>query len=262
MAQGELQDLARRRLRVARTFSWAARVFLGAVMLMAVAGFLIPSQDGDFPLRMVPLLAGMMLIALGSVILTRGRVADALVNDRYNGGPLVVRRSPRRLLEDLSGYLVLAIGYGVSGLVVMADQPLTDAAPFGLLFGFTVLISLWFAGKAALRLVRPSPLLAVTEEGMFAPDIMREMVPWKDVQSLPVAPGGTLLLLVLRAVNARANARSFLSRAIGHKDAYPIAGRAADATQADVMAAVAHYRPDLSGGPVALPPGVSFTSTF
>jgi hypothetical protein len=210
---------------------------------MGAAMLALGPSSGEFPIGLE--LSGLLFLTLSGVLITQVHLAAEGQAIRYAGGPLVVQSRPSHLAALLIASVLAVLGSGlmVAALVAFVHGSLLIALEF-VAVG-SVVGGLVSAGIFVRRLYRPEPIVVVSDEGVFVPAVMRHPVLWEDIESVPVAASGTPLLIGLKARNAGDNHRSFWSRPMTKIATHAVYGRAADATQADVLLAIARYRPAL-----------------
>lgn len=227
----------------ARIQALAALVYLAVVACLGAAVTALKLSRGDFPFDLN--MSGLLLLSIGAVLTTQVHLAAERQPIRYSAGPMVVRNCPRRLVVLLAGGILYFIGFGLiaGALFSLIDGGLMIG--LAIAFGLTLIGGFALAAMTALQLIRGEPIVVVSDEGIFAPAVMRRVVAWEDIESLPVAASGTPLLIALKTLKGRENHRSFWSRPLSKIATHAVYGRAADATQADILLAIAHYRPAL-----------------
>lgn len=259
MTRDDIVELARRRRWFARIKAIGAQAFLGLAGLLFALITLLPSDrlSGTATWNAI----GVLLLGVGAVLLTLADLADAKQPDRYAGGDLTVGRSDGRLGQFAAGHLMLAAGFASTGFATLQ----TFDGPGGWLIGSTLAVMvigcLVQAGWSWLQRLNAAPILTVSGEGLFAPALMRRPVKWDELESVPVAPSVTPYLLALKVRNAADYPQSFWTRPMNRKATHLIQARAADASQADVLMAVADFRPELIEA-LALPPATGLMSAI
>lgn len=243
MTRVEIIELAERRKKFARFQALPASVAFVVVVLMGAAVLVLGPSSSEFPIGLE--LSGLLFLMFSGVLITQVQLAAESQAIRYAGGPLIVQSRPRHLAVLLLGSVLATLGSGllVAALVAFIHGSLLIALGFvavGSMVGGLVSI-----GVFVRRLYRPEPIVVVSDEGVFAPAVMRRPVPWEDIESVPVAASGTPLLIALKTREDPENYRSVWSRPLNKIATHVVYGRAADASQADVLLAIAHYRPAL-----------------
>jgi hypothetical protein len=243
MTQADIIELAERRKKFARLQALPALVSVMVVVLVGAAVLALGLSSGEFPIGLE--LSGLLLLTLSGVLMTQVHLAAESQAIRYAGGSLVVQSRPSHLAALLIASVLVTLGSGlmVAALVTFMHGSLLIALEFvavGSAIG-----GLASAGVFVRRLYRPEPIVVVSDEGVFAPSAMRRPVAWEDIESVPVAASGTPLLIALKTRKGRENYRSFWSRPVTKIATHAVYARAADATQADLLLAIAHYKPAL-----------------
>lgn len=241
MTRDDMHELAVRRQRFAQL---RVRVSQGYVVLTAglvglVALTFRRDLDGGLFLNSL----GCFLMATGALLLTRAGLADTKQPDRYGGGDLVVRRDPRHMREYMLAYLMQGCGCAVMASGVISS--LGGGWLTGAVSAMCLLGGLVRAGPYVLQWFRPTPVLTVSREGLFAPDVMRRPMTWDELESIPAAPSAPPYLLALKTRDRDDNRPSFWARPLGTRATHLILGRAADTSQADILLAIANFRPSL-----------------
>lgn len=243
MTRAEIIELAERRKTFARLQALPALAYLTLVACLGAAITALKLSRGEFPFD--PNISGLLLLSIGAVLITQDHIAAERQPIRYAGGPLVVRSRPNRLMMLLAASVLHLIGFGLiaGALFSLVDGGLMVGLAFA--FGLVLISGFALAAVIARQLHRGGPIVVVSDEGVFAPAVMRRPVAWEDIESIPVAASGTPLLVALKARRDRENYRSFWSRPLSRIATHAVYGQAVDATQADVLLAIAHYRPAL-----------------
>jgi len=263
MTRDDIVELERRRQRFARRYWLPMRVWWLIVIVAVVMAEWLMRGDAYYS-RLNSL--GLVLLALASLV--RGQIAllQAKIPSRYVDGPLIVKENRRRLGWFVVGKAAETAAFVLIGLRMATLGPLWLSAVLGLAAALAAGGSLVSIGWAVSRLVRPEPLLTVSDAGVFAPSVMRAPIAWKDIVSIPIATTHPLGMPSLEAPAAWGNHRSFWSRPSKRKPGtatHFLPGYAADASQADVLLAIENYRPDLVRA-LQLPAskGFAFTPAF
>ncbi len=230
-------------MKFARTYAGAALVYFVLVVCLTVAIVPLSLSRGEAPFDFN--LAGLLMIAAGAVLATREQLSAERQPVRHSVGPLIVRSRPGRLMALLAASVLYVVGFC---LIAAALFPLISggmAIGLASVFGLVAISAFVYIWVVARQIHRDEPILVVSEEGIYAPAVMQRPLAWTDIDSVPVAASGTSLLFALKAPNAVDNHRSFWWRPLSRVATHAVYARAADATQADILLAIAHYRPAL-----------------
>lgn len=243
MTRAEIIELSARRMKFARIYAVAALVYFVLVACLSVAIVPLSLSRGERPFDFN--LAGLLLLATGAVLATREQLSAERQPLRHSVGPLTVQSRPGRLMTLLAASVLNIVGFCLIAAALFSL--ISGGIMIGLAsaFGLAMIGALVHVWVVARQLHRGEPILVVSEEGVYAPAVMQRPLAWTDIESVPVAASGTPLLIALKARNAGDNHRSFWWRPLSRVATHAVYARAADATQADILLAIAHYRPAL-----------------
>ncbi|MFZ4608037.1 MAG: hypothetical protein ACOYM5_17470 [Caulobacter sp.] len=211
---------------------------------MAALALLGLAVDGIYPeatIRWVNL--SLLVLAAGGLLTNWARRSDDRRAPRYGGGELIIGNDRGLLAVYCVGAILQAIGFGGFGKVWPFEDGMSSF--FAILGGVMAVGMLLLAADLARRIFFPTPLVVVSEQGLYAPGMMRSVIAWDLIDSLPVASSGTPMQLAINAPAARANIRSVLLRPIGQRATHVIYALAPDASQADLLFAIATFKPAL-----------------
>lgn len=259
MTGAEIIELGERRKRFARFHVQLALACLVLLTLLSLAMYAPGLSEGAVASDLS--LVGPWSLSFGAVLTTQAHLRTERQPIRYSTGPLVVRSRPGRLATLLAGTVLFPLGLG------LIASALVERFEGGLMLGLMAAIGLGMIGaivmvwEIAAPALRGGPILVVSDEGVFAPAVMHRPVAWDDIASVPVAPSGTSIVLGLKVRKGAENYRSFWSRPLTKIASHVIYVRAADAVQADILLAIAHYRPALIEA-LTLPEVSGFRSAF
>lgn len=243
MTRADINELSGRRMKFARLYAVLALAYLVLVACLGVAIAVLKMSRGAHPVDLN--ISGLLLLSIGAALTTQVHLAAEGQPIRYSVGPLVVRRRPGRLMILLAASVLHLIGFGL--IAVSVFQLIGGGLMVALAFlcGVALIGGLVLTVVIARELLRGEPIVVVSEQGIFAPSAMRRPVAWEDIESVPVAASGTPLLIALKTRKGRENYRSFWSRPVTKIATHAVYARAADATQADLLLAIANYKPAL-----------------
>lgn len=243
MTRADIIELGDRRKKFARFQALPALAYLALIACLGAVVTALKLSQGEFPFDLN--IVGLLLLSIGAVLMTQVQLAAEGQPIRYSVGPLVVRSRPNGLMTLLAASVLYLVGFGF--IVGALFQLISGGLMVWLasMFGVALIGGFALTAVIARQLLSGGPIVVVSDEGVFAPSVMRRPVAWEDIESVPVAASGTPLLIALKTRKGRENYRSLWSRPLSKIATHAVYGRAADATQADILLAIAHYRPAL-----------------
>lgn len=252
-------ELAERRRTFARLQALPALALLVLALVVGAAMLRLEPRSSGYPIGLE--YVALFLLTLSGVLITQVHLATERQVVRYAGGPLVVRSRSSHLAALLLASVLATVGSGFMAAAFVALVPESFLIALETVAIGGAVVGVVSTGILAGRLGKREPSVVVSDEGIFSPAVMRRPVAWDDIESVPIAASGTPLLIGLRARNAGGNHRSFWSRPLSGIATHAVYGRAGDATQADLLLAIAHYRPALVDA-LTLPPAEGLRSAM